>query len=256
MKITIKGCEPLLLTSDLIQPETGKFDATTSYASKLVTRLKQKAYRQKKLPLKLACLKVLKDRMNVLGYPKTYYEPLAGVGLSVKLFNPKGQLWLNDMDPGCQQVLKANFPKAKVWGGDMFGQGFPDADLIFLDFNDYTFKRFLTTNYAEILERAFEHAKKYVILNDCSNFYFRYGESSFKVYSKLVRKDITSVEEYLETVRLYYGRIQRSKVGWDMVHAAYFRESSFQLFYRGNAPFCVDEIKEGLPVAVSEGLLS
>lgn len=256
MKITIQGCEPLLLSSDLIAPETGKFDATTSYASKLVTRLGQKGYREKKLPLKLACLKVLKDRMKVLGYPKTYYEPLAGVGLSVKLFAPKGQLWLNDMDPGCQQVLKANFPKAKVWGGDMFGQGFPEADLIFLDFNDYTFKRYLTTNYAEILERAFEHAKKYVILNDCSPFYFRYGEDSFKTYSKLMEVEVSTVREYFEAARRRYLNVPRHKGDWAMVHVAYFRESSFQLFCKPSAPFCVDAVDTGLPVAINEGLLS
>lgn len=254
MRIKIQGCAPLFLSSELIAPEAGKFDSTTSYASKLVTRLKQKSYREKKLPLKLACLKALMKRMWGLDEYKTYYEPLAGVGLSAKLFDPSGKLWLNDMDEGCQQVLRANFPKATVWGGDMFGQGFPDADVIFLDFNDFTFKRFLTTNYGEVLDRAFKHARRYVILNDCSPFYFRYGADSFKTYSRLMGVDISSVGDYLGAARTRHGRAQKDK--WWMAHAAYFRDSSFQLFYRGRAPFCIDEVTEGLPVTISEGLLS
>lgn len=251
MKITIEGCEPLHLTEELIAPESGKFNAETSYASKLVTRLGQKVYREKKLPAKLECLRILRTRARELGGYKSYYEPLAGVGLAAKLFAPTGKVWLNDMDPSCQQVLKANFPKATVWGGDMNGQGFPDADMIFLDFNDYTFKRYLTTSYAGILERAFDHAKKFVVLNDCSIFYFRYGESSFKLYSKFLGKKISSREEYFKALRDRYPYDE-----WKLAHVAYFSESSFQLFYRGETSLKITQIRQGLPVKISEGLLS
>jgi len=254
MKITIQGCEPLVLDADVIAPESGKFDATTSYASKLVSRLGQKAYREGKLPLKLECLRQLSLKAASLSPYQSYYEPLAGVGLAVKLFAPKGKLWLNDMDPGCQAVLKANFPKATVWGGDIKGQMYPDADMIFLDFNDYTFKRYLTTDYSTLLARGFEHARKFVVLNDCSPFYFRYGESSFKAYSKLMGSPVTSIDDYLKVAARFYAHTYPE---WRMVKATYFRESSFQLFYRGGTLLRQgDKVTTGLPVKVSQGLLS
>lgn len=257
MKVKFPGAAPLTLSTD-IAFEEGKFDAKTSYASKLVTRLRQRSYREKKLPLKLSCLSILRDRALKMGDYRSYYEPLAGVGLSARLFDPnnKRKLWLNDLDEGCQKALKENFPKATVWGGDIIGQGFPKADMIFLDFNNFTWKRYLTGAecYPEILERTFKYAQKYVVLNDCSNFYFRYGAQSFVAYSKLLGATIASTPDYLTIIQKRY--LERYP-GWSMVHAAFFRESTFQLFYKGSAPFIMTSLTEPtVSVTVSEGLLS
>lgn len=250
MKITITTCAPLTLSEEDIAPESAKFDGKTSYASKLVSRLGQKAYRETKLPFKLECLRLLRNRANELGGYKTYFEPLAGVGLSARLFDPKGRTWLNDLDEGCQNVLKENFPKASILGGDALTMTYPTVDMTFLDFNDFTFKRYLQGAYKDALCHALRCSSRFVVLNDCSPFYFRYGASSFEVYSKLMGCTLSSVEDYFKALRSEYAGAYPE---WRMVHCAHFSESSFQLFYKGKAPLVINSVKVGLPVRVNVG---
>lgn len=256
MKLIIPEREPLVLDVGCasIKTESGKFDAKTSYASKLVTRLGQKAYRNQKLPLKLgACLTLLK-RIQRLGGHSSYFEPLAGVGLSARLFDSKGRVFLNDMDTGCQAVLRTNFPAAEVSGEDANTLNFPSVDLVFLDFNNFTMKRYLRGDefYVNTMERAFSAAKKFVVVNDCSPFYFRYGVSAFENYSKLLNTPLHTVEEYLVALREFYKRRYR---GWFLIHASYFTDSSFQLFAK-KSEFLKVERAFVLPVSLSEGLLA
>lgn len=254
MKITLPTGPSLVIDETTIAKEAGQFDASTSYASKLITRMGQHAYRTKKLPLKLGALSLLAARAASEGGYKSYFEPLAGVGLSAKLFNPKGSVTLNDLDLGCQAVLKANFPQAAVWGKDATTGFFPTADLIFLDFNNFTLKRYLSGDkyYVDMMDRAFSSARKFVILNDCSVFYFRYGEGSYETYSRLRGLPIHTTEEYLKSLpSLYSSRYD----GWELIHAAYFSESSFQLFKRGRKAELIVEKAVPLELKIGEGLL-
>lgn len=256
MRIMAKGCQPIAFPLGFEAGETGKFDADTSYAAKLLTRLKQRAYREYKLPAKLACLRALRVRAEALGGYSSYAEPLAGVGLAVRVFDPKGALYLNDQDEGCRAVLAANF-KTKPTGKDALSMQFPAADLIFLDFNDFTFKRYLAGTYQDPLTRAFDAARQFVVLNDCSMFYFRYGKGSYDVYGRLLGEKINTPGDYFRAIRKYY---RERYPAWTLVEAAYFSESSFLLFSRGVRSKRAHRLDSTLiekvsPVVFSEGLL-
>lgn len=253
LTIPVLGLEPIYLDQSIIAHESGKFDAATSYASKLVSRLSQKAYLTKKLPLKLGALNRLMGLMKET--PKSYFEPMAGVGLSARLFDCTGDVILNDLDKGCQSVLKANFPKARVYGKDARKGHFPVVDLIFLDFNNFTMKRFLAGEelYVSMMDRAFASARMYVIVNDCTPFYFRYGKSSFETYSKLLSAELREINDYFFCARDLY----RKRYNRDMMAVSYFDDSSFQLFGpKGKRGALRIEKAEPLRVVVSEGLLT
>lgn len=253
LRIKLPGCVALEIDRGAVRPEGGKFDAKTSYASKLVSRLDQKGYRLKKLPQKLGALKFLKEKMD--STPTSYYEPMAGVGLSARLFGVEGELFLNDLDEECQQVLRTNFPDAHVSGVDATQGEFPKVDLVFLDFNNFTMTRFLRGDsyYALMVDRAFESAKKFVVLNDCSPFYLRYGPSAYASYSKLLGSTLTTLEDYFFAARCMYKARYKA---WIMEAVAYSGESSFQLFRRGRRTgvFRIEEAP-GLPVEIGKGLL-
>ena len=250
MKIKIKGYPPIIIPSELAQPESGAFDGHTPYVAKLSSRLRKPAYRMKTLPSKLLCLQVLKDRMEGLGDYKSFLEPLAGVGLSARIFD-KGKTVLNDTDESCRRILDLNFG-GKATGEDVLKMPFPKLDVIFLDFNDFTLKRSRTTVYGDVLFRAFDAAKKFVILNDCSVFYFRYGKTSFKAYEKYVGRVIGSIEDYFQALQPLY---QNATGGdWNLVHVAYFRDTSFQLFSRTRAKFKLDKIENPKAIVEASGL--
>ena len=256
MRITIQGYAPIEIPESLMVKETGAFGAETSYVAKVVSRIQKPSYLNTKLPLKLSCLERLKARMEALGGYKSFYEPLAGIGLSARLFGAK-ETYLNDLDPGCQSILKGNFyGECTVTGKDAYETPFPLSDLIFLDFNAFTLKRCLgkSSEYNAPVTRAFSSSRKFVVLNDCSNFYFRYGKSSYAVYSKLLGIPINSFEEYFRAARVIW---QHKYPEWQMVHVAAFKDSSFQLFYRGEAYFEYDLIeKPSTYVSVGGVLLS
>ena len=249
MKITIKGYPPIVVPAELAQSESGAFDGQTPYVAKLSSRLHQPAYRLRTLPAKLLCLEAIKGRMESLGGYKTFSEPLAGVGLSARIFD-KGKTYLNELDPSCRRVLELNFGEKSVTSQNAMVVPFKTVDAIFLDFNDFTLKRFCTTTYGEVLQRAFASAQKYVILNDCSVFYFRYGKSSYKAYEKYVEEPITCLEEYFKALRRFYVR----RVGWNLLHVAYFRDTSFQLFGQVKEKLQIEEIKNPKAIVEVSGL--
>ena len=78
MKLTVAGYEPLVFPPEVCKPMTGAFDGQTPYVAKIVARWKQKSYLQGKLPLKLMCLEILRDRAEELGgYSCSQVEPHA-----------------------------------------------------------------------------------------------------------------------------------------------------------------------------------
>lgn len=236
MHIGIGSHLPIEIPDDLVVAPVGKFDGSTPYIAKLIERLGQPSYIGDKLPRKLGCVELAKARALALGGYGTVTEPLAGVGLTARILANGRNLRLNDFDAGCRRVLALNFASSPT-GYDAFQTDFPPADLVFLDFNDFTLKRYLTGTYTNVLTRGFAAAGEFLLLNDCTPFYFRYGEGSYKVYSKLLGTPITSVPEYIRALRTFY--VSRHPE-WHLVYAAYFRDSSFQLFARRVAPLEVD----------------
>lgn len=231
MKITVEGYSPIILPSGLVSFEKGAFDSDTPYISKLMSRFGRRSYREKLLPTKLACLQSIRARTASLGGYESFFEPLAGVGLSARIFASSGALSLNDRDEACQAILRQNFTAA-VTGYDIHGMEFPPHDTIFLDFNDFTLKR-LAADYGSVLKKGLGAANRFLVLNDCSVFYFRYGPKSFAVYSELLGQPISSVEGYFRALRIF---LHKRFSEWYVVHAAYFRDSSFLLFAREDAP--------------------
>lgn len=234
MKVCVRGYEPIEIPIELITKEVGPFGSETPYLAKVATRLSKRSYLEDKLPSKLLCLEYLKESILDRDGYASFLEPLAGIGLSARIFGQEcpEALALNDFDTGCVKVLKHNFPKADVTQESVFGMLLPGSDVIFLDFNDFTMKRYQSGHpYAAVLNRAFGTAQKYVVLNDCSIFYFRYGENSYKVYSELMGASISSEVDYFKATADYWASILKD---WSVVQVAYFKDSAFTLFARNS----------------------
>lgn len=247
MRIGVGNYPSIEIPDDLASVRSGRFDGSTPYISKLVGRLGRPSYIGDKLPRKLHCVELVKVRALVLGGYSTVAEPLAGVGLTARILANGGALHLNDADEGCRRVLALNFSHhKKPTGYDAFETNFPAADLVFLDFNDFTLKRYIAGPYQAVLSRGFEAAREFVLLNDCTPFYFRYGAGSYKVYSELLGRRVASVPDYLRAARAFY---KARHPEWNLVHAAHFRDSSFQLFTRRVGKLEVEEA--GPEVSVS-----
>lgn len=245
MKICVRGYEPIEIPPELIAYEQGAFGDETPYLAKLVSRLGKPSYRENKLPSKLLCLESIKDKMlNKFGGYSSFAEPLAGVGLSARIFDRKGSLHLRDFDEGCVKVLEHNFSVPTIARCDMFTTELPKVDAIFLDFNNFTLKRYCQGHpYAAVLDGAFRYAKKFVILNDCSIFYFRYGKQSFDVYAEMLKQPIASDVDYFAAMARYWFDSQKE---WRVGHIAYFKDSAFVLFVKDN-PDGVEIVKAALP---------
>jgi hypothetical protein len=245
VKITVRGYKPLVIPPEFVASEMGAFTGDTPYVTKLTARLSKKSYLLNKLPAKLLCLEALKSKMIKLGGYLSLAEPLAGVGLSVRVLDNGGPLFLNDADATCQKILKKNFG-GKPTTLDAATMEFPEADAIFLDFNNFTLKRYLNNKYSKSVDKAFASASKFVILNDCSIFYFRYGEKSWDTYSRHVGARLNCVEDYFDAV----ARIFRSRYkGWALVKVAHFSDAAFLLFAKGSrSKLSVDFVKAPEPI--------
>lgn len=230
MKLTVRGYPTLTLPAKLMRPMHSSFGSETPYIAKIASRCRSKSYIQTKLPSKLLCLEAVRDRAQALGGYKSYSDLLAGVGMSAHIFGGSKK-YLNDFDPSCRQVLELNFPKAVVTGDDITVSKLYPADLVFADFNDFTMKRYLRGPYGQVVSGAAKAANRFLVVNDCSLFYFRYGASSFAAYSRLMGTDITTLEQYLAASAVIY----KEQLDLHLVHAAYFREAAFLLLSRVEA---------------------
>lgn len=239
MKLCIRDYPALIIPDKLLVPMQKPFNEHTPYVAKVAARWKSKNYLNK-LVLKILCLEDLRNRMIELGGYSTYSDPMAGIGVSARIFG-KGigkRMRLSDLDEGCRKVLAANF-KGRIGADDILTHHpFQSADLLFLDFNDFTYKRALD-KYVFVIQKARETNSKFLVINDCSLFYFRYGRKSFEVYSRLLGVKIRSVEDYFRALVPKY-----AKVGFHLVQVAYFSETSFLLFAREPHPLKIINMAE------------
>jgi hypothetical protein len=237
MKLTIRNYAPIIIPAVDLVPLQGQFKGETPYAAKLAQRLRMPSYRLDKLPAKLLCLESLARTAEKMGGWGSFAEPMAGVGLSARILGGKRKLILSDFDAGCRHALAANF-KVTPGATDIFKGAAPAADMVFLDFNDFTYKRGCGI-YEPVLQKTFLATRKFVIINDCTIFYFRYGAGSYKSYSKRLRTPIKDFAGYFKAVRADYAK----RYGWTLVHVAYFQDSSFQLFTKTAKPLVIEAIK-------------
>ena len=243
MKLTIRGYEPLIIPKEAIVPMQGSFGGQTPYIAKVAARWKNKSYIEKKLPLKILCLESIYDRAITEDTYQTYSDPMAGIGISARIFGYHRLLALNDFDESCVRVLKANYKvRCVITQDDILTMPLHAAGLVFLDFNDFTMKRCFE-KYSDVMRRAFEVASKFLVINDCSLFYLRYGKVAFDVYSRMLGKKITSVEDYFRAVASWY-----KERGWYLVQASYFTETSFLLLSRKASKLVLKQIRpEDIP---------
>jgi hypothetical protein len=238
VKLIIRGYEPLIIPKEAFVPMKGSFGGNTPYIAKVAARWKEKSYIQKKLPLKILCLESIYDRAVTERPYKSYSDPLAGIGISARIFGYRKKLYLNDFDESCCKVLRRNYDALTVTSRDVLTTKLSPADLIFLDFNDFTMKRCLD-KYQGVMARAFEAAGKFLVINDCSLFYLRYGAVAFDVYSKLLDANIGSVTDYLFALKPWY-----QNHGWHLIQANYFSETSFLLLSRKNAYLKIEDMRK------------
>lgn len=245
MKIKVLDREPLLLKVSSELREEGPFTASTPYVTKLIGRMKRPSYRNSKLPLKLMCLEALRLRMEKLGGYQSFCEPFAGVGLSARLFGVEAaHAQLNDFDASCGEALRLNFPKANVTVADANSLELAPADVVFLDYNAFTLKRY-EKKHAGSVARAFASAQKFVIVNDCSVFYFRYGDKAYETYSKFLGSPITDYASYFKAaVPFWKSRYPE----WSLVQVSAFRDSSFLLFSKKKSAFKYEYMETPKPI--------
>ncbi len=215
----------------------------TSYVEKVVKKYKtSKAYREALLPLKIKCLENIKES---LGAYDSYLDLLAGIGMSGKVFFAKENL-MNDFDGPCIEILMKNFPQHQVSSFDV-KKTFPfkNFDFIFGDFNNLTIKR-LNGEYGEVVDNIFSNANKYVLINDCSAFYLKYGKKSYEVYAKVMGKEpAVSRDGLYRSVREWL----LERYGWYLNRVEGFRDTSFLLFGKRDEGFHhrVNTTKDGVP---------
>lgn len=227
MNIQIRGYAPIVIDDALLRPDpTATFVAETSYVVRLANELKKPSYLNGRLPAKLTCLEALRAEL-----PRTlssYAEPMAGVGLSARILGASAAaLYLNDTAADCRRVLLENFDTAPT-GYDLNDCTFATGELIFLDFNNFTLNKWLRGQWLSVIDYVAASPSAYIIINDCTPFYFRYGIGSFATYSKILDMQISTIEEYFYAAAIEW----HARTELYMQAATYFRDSSFQLFGR------------------------
>jgi hypothetical protein len=233
---------PIELPPAAVETE-GAFGEDTSYVSRLLHELKKPAYIGGRLPCKILSLEFLKSHIAA---GARYSEPMAGVGLTARVLG-FGEHYLNDNSIDCLEALRLNFPEAIVSYNDMRRLDFKCGNLTFLDFNNFTFRR--RGHFGTILSHTFANSDDYVILNDCTPFYFRYGSNSFETYSKILGSPIETIEDYFLAVAPIWAA---QFPGWHLVAVGWFKDTSFQLFSRVEHPIAV---RKFTAVDVPEGMV-
>jgi len=231
MRITVRGYAPIELSAAPSSSKDVAFGEDTSYVARLLGELQKPAYISGRLPCKILCLEYLKTLMTA---GASYSEPMAGVGLTARVLGGTGTHYLNDNSLDCLEALRLNFPEAVVSYNDIRRVDFKCGDLTFLDFNNFTFRR--RARFENVLTHAFSHSTHYVILNDCTPFYFRYGSTSFETYTRILGSPIETVDDYFRAVVPIWAA---TYPGWHMVAVGWFRDTSFQLFARESHPLTV-----------------
>lgn len=206
----------------------------TSYLEKFIKKYTTSpSYRTSLLPFKLKALANIQN--GIKGDYESYLELLAGMGMTAKIFGEgleAENIELSDLSDECYQILKQNFPESVVIREDMHGyHHWTKYDLTFLDFNNCTMRRFLE-DYKGVIEPVFANTNKYVVINDCSVFYLKYGAEAYKNYSKLMGVELSGTkDDFYQKSKEFYKKLFPE---WSLIEVQAFRDTSFLLFKKGD----------------------
>jgi hypothetical protein len=130
--------------------------------------------------------------------PLKIVDGIARAGFWAALFRykwPDCKLHLNESDQSCLPVLKRNFPKDTITSFDICKWAPESCDLVMLDFDDFTLKKFHSKRWDGVLTAWDKVCSKYIIVADSACFGFKFG--NMKHYG------ITDEKEYYYLLREY-----------------------------------------------------
>lgn len=171
------------------------------------------------------CFMKLHDRIE--GSYTTFLDMLGGLGCTGRIFGGAPEdTYLNEWDGACVEALKKNFVPENVFQQD--GSTFPfdrNYDVTLADFNNFTLRK-LQDEYRGFLDNMLAHTDRYAIITDCSNFYLRYGESSYKTYEKFLGTFEHTHEGFYQAYSAYLRKLYPE---WRLVAVEYFTNSAYFL---------------------------
>lgn len=223
MKIQIINGQEIKFNNSFLPSTTKKRDSHTSYLNEF--RIKNNSIKlNSDFLFRLICYHNLKNYIK--DSYKSNLDLFGGVGITAKLFCvDENQCVVNDIDKNCFEILKQNFNI--VTSIDVTKEKInQNYDLILCDFNDFTIKK-ATEKYKTTLENIFNHSKKYVVINDCSGFYLKYGKTAYEKYSSILK---CKCENKLEFFRCENKFFSKKFPEWGLKRIEYFINSAFLLF--------------------------
>lgn len=230
MEIKIFNGEQILLSNEFLKGDFEGRNSHTSYLNEFKIKDGNVSLNSDFL-FRLICYKNLYVKLK--GKYKSNLDCFGGVGITAKIFSDSNsETFVNDIDENCLKILSDNFQN--VLNVDCFnfklGRKF---DLVLADFNDFTISKFINKKeYFDALKNILDHSNKYVIINDCSVFYLKYGVKSFEVYSKLLNSEIKSFEDLFTAEKKYF---ENEFKEWKVICIEYFHNSSFILFEKSGS---------------------
>jgi hypothetical protein len=179
---------------------------------------------------KISLVKKISEDLE--GKYSSYLELLAGLGITASFFNCE-KMYLNDLDEICYANLISNFPEAESSCVDytQFILEDKEIDFAFLDFNNFTIKKYLENKFdlKQVIENCTKNIQKYIVVNDSTVFYMKYGESSFKNLSKFLGSNIKSLEEYNEELSRHFYK----NYGWSLTRSYSFNNMQYFILEKG-----------------------
>ena len=173
---------------------------------------------------------------------KTVTDLLAGCGFSGRMIQHYLQpdiLRLNDLDIGCADILRDNFPKAKVTQKDAhaYSWGNQKSDLTWFDFNTFTLAHW--GDWVADLHRAGEHSE-YLMAIDSACYGFRFGN--------LPRYGCQTEADYYDRMALKY-----KEIGFGLIQVAKFGNAAILLSKRKSRKKWAFVESASAPMDVKEG---
>ena len=236
MKLTLEGKKPIVIDKKYFNIESEGRNQNTPYTNEFLKGTVNSDFKYR-----LRGYTNLQTKID--GLYNSYFDLMGGVGLTGRIYNEGvSDIRFNDFSLDCVNIISQNYPEASVYSEDMFNFNYGDyrPDLILIDFNDFTYKKYLD-KYKSVLSDAMDASSKYVIINDCSVFYLRYGQKAYEVYSNLLGKKITSKDEFFEEMRSFY---KVEFPDWNLTDVETFGSSSLMLFRKDVKSLDVNVMKE------------
>jgi len=175
---------------------------------------------------RMMCFMKLQERIQ--GRYTTYLDMLGGLGCTGKIYGQSLEnTFLNEWNDACVAGLKKNFSPENIFQHD--GTTFPfdgrRFDVTLADFSNFTLKKF-QERYHPFVTNMLANTDRFAVITDCSNFYLKYGESSYKTYERYLGPFEHTLEGFY---RAYANFWAERYPGWKLIGVEYFRASGYLL---------------------------